>query len=79
MKFTKLLTSISLTVGSVLFVANSAQAASFTSNFTQNKGTRFFQKTGFFNFHSSQFPIPNSQFPIPLLISNWELTTLIGI
>ncbi len=35
MKFTKLLTSISLTVGSVLFVANSAQAASFTSNVSQ--------------------------------------------
>lgn len=36
MKFTKLVTSISLTIGSVLFVSNSAQAASFTSNVSQN-------------------------------------------
>ena len=35
MKITKLVTSIGLTVGSVLFVANSAQAASFTSNVSQ--------------------------------------------
>ena len=34
MKFTKLATSIGLTVGSVLFVANSAQAGTFTSNVT---------------------------------------------
>ncbi|MGB6301340.1 MAG: exosortase-dependent surface protein XDP2 [Rivularia sp. (in: cyanobacteria)] len=38
MKFTKLATSIGLTVGSVLFVANSAQAAGFTSNVTQDNG-----------------------------------------
>ncbi|MEO1431530.1 MAG: exosortase-dependent surface protein XDP2 [Cyanobacteria bacterium J06632_19] len=36
MKFNKLFTSISLTVGSVLFVSNSAQAASFTSKVSQN-------------------------------------------
>ncbi|MEO0843726.1 MAG: exosortase-dependent surface protein XDP2 [Cyanobacteria bacterium J06643_5] len=35
MKFTKLATSIGLTIGSVLFVSNSAHAASFTSNVTQ--------------------------------------------
>lgn len=40
MKFTKLATTIGLTVGSVLFVANSAQAASFTSNVTQDNGTK---------------------------------------
>ncbi|AFY53768.1 PEP-CTERM putative exosortase interaction domain-containing protein [Rivularia sp. PCC 7116] len=34
MKFSKLATSIGLTVGSVLFVANSAQAAGFKSNVT---------------------------------------------
>ena len=36
MRFTKLVTSISFAVGSVLFVSNSAQAASFTSNVSQN-------------------------------------------
>jgi len=38
MKFSKLATSIGLTIGSVLFVSNSAQAAGFTSNvsFEQN-------------------------------------------
>ncbi len=40
MKFIKLATSIGLTVGSVLFIANSAQAASFTSNVTQNNGVK---------------------------------------
>lgn len=38
MKFNKLFTSISLTVGSVLFVSNSAQAGTFTSNVTQDNG-----------------------------------------
>ena len=36
MKIRKLVTSIGLTVSSVLFVSNSAQAASFTSNVTNN-------------------------------------------
>ncbi|MGB3757025.1 MAG: exosortase-dependent surface protein XDP2 [Rivularia sp. (in: cyanobacteria)] len=40
MKFIKLATSIGLTVGSVLFAANSAQAASFKSNVTQNNGAK---------------------------------------
>ncbi|MDY6899579.1 MAG: exosortase-dependent surface protein XDP2 [Cyanobacteriota bacterium] len=40
MKFTKLVTSITLTVGSVLFAANSAQAASFTSDITQDNGVK---------------------------------------
>ncbi|MEM7712381.1 MAG: exosortase-dependent surface protein XDP2 [Cyanobacteria bacterium P01_A01_bin.68] len=40
MKIRKLVTSIGLTVSSVLFVSNSAQAASFTSNVTQNNGTK---------------------------------------
>jgi hypothetical protein len=40
MKFSKLVTSIGLTVGSVLFVSNSAQAVSFKTNFTQENGTR---------------------------------------
>ena len=40
MKIRKLVTSIGLTVSSVLFVSNSAQAASFTSNVTQNSGTK---------------------------------------
>ncbi|WP_414618757.1 exosortase-dependent surface protein XDP2 [Calothrix sp. CCY 0018] len=35
MKFSKLVTSIGLTVSTVLFVSNSAQAASFTTNVTQ--------------------------------------------
>ena len=37
MRFNKLVTSISLTIGTVLFVSNSAQAASFTSNVTLEK------------------------------------------
>lgn len=37
MKSSKLATTIGLTVGSVLFVANSAEAASFTSNITVDK------------------------------------------
>ncbi|MBF2018033.1 MAG: PEP-CTERM sorting domain-containing protein [Rivularia sp. T60_A2020_040] len=37
MKFNKLITSIGLTVGSVLFVSNSAQAASFTSNVSKSE------------------------------------------
>ncbi len=40
MKFSKVITSIGLAVSSVLFVSNSAQAASFTSNVTQNSGTK---------------------------------------
>ncbi|MEM9925342.1 MAG: exosortase-dependent surface protein XDP2 [Cyanobacteria bacterium P01_D01_bin.50] len=36
MKFNKLVTSIGLTVGTVLFASNSAQAADFTSNLSQN-------------------------------------------
>ena len=36
MNFNRLLTSISLTIGTVLFVSNSAQAASFTSNVSQS-------------------------------------------
>lgn len=39
MKFSKLVTSIGLTVSTVLFVSNSAQAAAFKTNFTQNNGT----------------------------------------
>ncbi|MEB3219108.1 MAG: exosortase-dependent surface protein XDP2 [Nostocales cyanobacterium 94392] len=38
MKFNKLITSLGLTFGTVLFVSNSAQAASFTTNVTQNNG-----------------------------------------
>ncbi|MBV6626394.1 MAG: PEP-CTERM sorting domain-containing protein [Rivularia sp. (in: Bacteria)] len=40
MKFRKLVTSISLTIGSVLFVSNTAQAASFTSNVSQNSNAK---------------------------------------
>ena len=40
MKITKLVTSIGLTVGSVLFVSNSAQAADFKSNVTQDNGAK---------------------------------------
>lgn len=40
MKFIKLATSIGLTVGSVLFVSNSAQAADFKSNVTQDNGVK---------------------------------------
>ncbi len=40
MKFIKLATSIGLTVGSVLFVSNSAQAASFENNITQENGAK---------------------------------------
>ncbi len=39
MKFNKLVASIGLTVGSVLFVSNSAQAASFTSDVNITNGT----------------------------------------
>lgn len=38
MKLDKFLTSIGLTIGTVLFVSNSAQAASFTTNVTQENG-----------------------------------------
>lgn len=38
MKFNKLITSIGLTFGTVLFVSNTAQAANFTTNVTQNNG-----------------------------------------
>lgn len=40
MKFNKLAISIGLTIGSVLFVSNSAQAAGFKTNFTQNNGPK---------------------------------------
>ena len=40
MKFNKLVTSIGLTVGTVLFASSSAQAAGFTSNITQDNGTK---------------------------------------
>lgn len=40
MNFNRLLTSISLTIGTVLFVSNSAQAASFTTNVTQENGSK---------------------------------------
>lgn len=38
MKLDKFVTSVGLTIGTVLFVSNSAQAASFTTNFTQENG-----------------------------------------
>lgn len=40
MKFNKLVTSISLTIGTVLFVSNSAQAAGFKTNVSQNTDTK---------------------------------------
>lgn len=40
MKFSKLVTSIGLTVGSVLFVSNSAQADDFTSNVSQTNDAK---------------------------------------
>lgn len=40
MNYSKLLTSISLTAGTIFFMSNSAQAAGFTTNFTQNNGAK---------------------------------------